>query len=150
MIARFNASAVAVGLSTLILTLTLNGGLVVANSKPDGKKPPTTRDGVASWYDSQSVVREGTCKSNRCFTASGKEIHELEKAGADFCAASKNYKMGTRLKVTNRHNRKSVIVEVVDRGGFGKHGRIVDLSRRSFGKIADPKIGLVKVRVEAI
>lgn len=102
---------------------------------------------TASWYDSESVKREGTCHEEKCYTASGREIHELEAQGIDFCAASKDYKMGSLLKVTNRSNGRSVVVKVYDRGGFGKYGRSVDLSRHSFGKIASTKKGVVEVSI---
>jgi rare lipoprotein A len=106
--------------------------------------------GTASWYDSKSVKREGTCHAEKCYTASGKEIHELESMGVDFCAADKRYKMGSRLKVTNRSNGRSVIVKVVDRGGFKKYGRSCDLSKQSFSKIADLKKGVIKVDVQIL
>ena len=47
-------------------------------------------------------------------------------------------KFGTKLKVTNKHNGKSVIVRVNDRGPFIK-GRVLDLS-----KAAAHRIGMVE------
>jgi rare lipoprotein A len=106
--------------------------------------------GTASWYDSASVKREGTCHAEKCYTASGKEIHDLERKGTDFCAASKAFRMGARLKVTNPSNKLSVVVTVVDRGGFKKYGRLIDLSRQSFSKISDLKKGVIKVDVQIL
>jgi rare lipoprotein A len=106
---------------------------------------------LASWYDSKSVCREGTCCAAECPTASGIDINALEAAGEDFCAASRDYRMGSLLKVTNRVNGKSVICKVRDRGGFTKkYKRSVDLSRQSFAKIADPRLGVVDVTIDVV
>jgi len=51
---------------------------------------------------------------------------------------------GTRLKITNQHNGKSVVLLVTDRGPYVQ-GRILDLSVGAFSKIANPRSGIVKV-----
>lgn len=62
------------------------------------------------------------------------------------CAAPKHYAFGTRLRVTNVENGKSVVVRVNDRGGFGNN--VIDLTHGAFGKIADHSSGRIKVNVE--
>jgi len=55
------------------------------------------------------------------------------------------------LKVTNLENGKSVLVRVNDRGPakrFAHEGRIIDLTKQAFSKIADLNQGLIKVRIE--
>lgn len=106
--------------------------------------------GIASFYDSNSVKKEGTCHEEKCFTASGREIHELEREGVDFCAVPRNRKLRATFKVTNLGNGKTVTVVALDRGGFERHGRVIDLSKQSFSKIADPRSGLCRVKVEPI
>ena len=78
-------------------------------------------------------------------TASG----EIFNKNAMTCA-SNSHKMGTKLRVTNRANGKSVVVRVNDTGGFKKYGRTLDLSRGAFAKIADVKQGLAKVDIKVI
>lgn len=51
---------------------------------------------------------------------------------------------GTKLKVTNQSNGKSIIVTVNDRGPFVR-GRGLDLSYGAFSKIASPSSGVVNV-----
>lgn len=104
----------------------------------------------ASWYDSKSVCKEGTCCDVECPTASGIDINGLEARDEDFCAASKQFKMGSKLKITNRANGKWVICTVRDRGGFGKYGRHADLGRKSFAKIADPRLGVIDVDITVV
>ncbi len=64
-----------------------------------------------------------------------------------FGAASNDYPMGTLLVVTNTENNKSVEVIVVSTGPFIP-GRIIDLTKSAFEKIANPRAGVVLVTVE--
>lgn len=57
--------------------------------------------------------------------------------------------LGSYAKVTDDANGKSVIVQINDRGPFVK-GRIIDLDRESFAKIAPLGAGVINVRVEPI
>jgi len=104
---------------------------------------------LASWYDSQSIYKEGTCRKEKCFTASGKEIHDLEREGVLF-AASNDLKIGTRVKVHNPESGKSVVVKILDRGGFGKYGRKIDLCKKAFKKIGNPRQGILQVTITPI
>jgi len=56
---------------------------------------------------------------------------------------------GTKLRVTNQGNGKSVVVRVTDKGPFIP-GRILDLSYGAFKAIASPSQGVVKVCFEQI
>lgn len=60
--------------------------------------------------------------------------------------ASNIHKLGTKLKVTNTQNNKSVIVTVTDRGGFKTI--TLDLSKKAFSTIADLKHGIINVNIE--
>lgn len=59
-------------------------------------------------------------------------------------AAHKTLKCGTRVKVTNRNNGKSVVVTINDRGPFIA-GRIIDLSRAAARAIVMERAGVVPV-----
>lgn len=56
---------------------------------------------------------------------------------------------GSYVRVTNTANGKSVIVKINDRGPFGG-GRIIDLDKVAFAKIADLGTGVVNVLMEEI
>lgn len=92
--------------------------------------------GKASYYAEQHHGRR---------TASG-EVFNMN----GLTAASNTYSLGTLLKVTNVKNNKTVIVKVNDRGGFGKLGRIIDLSKGAFAQIANVKQGIITVLVEVV
>ena len=66
--------------------------------------------GRASWYALTSK------------TASGERMNP-----AKLTAAHKSLRFGTKLKVTNANNGKSVVVRINDRGPFIR-GRIIDLT----------------------
>ncbi|MDD3487026.1 MAG: ubiquitin-like domain-containing protein [Candidatus Moranbacteria bacterium] len=69
--------------------------------------------------------------------------------GSDMTCASLDFPFGTYLRVTNKSNGKSVIVQVNDSGPYGK-GRVIDLNKKAFQKIAGIGAGVVKVKVEEI
>lgn len=91
---------------------------------------------TASWYGDMFHGRT---------TANGETFNKWEMT-----CASNSHKMGTRLKVTNVENGKSVIVKVNDTGGFKKYGRTLDLSRGAFSKISDISKGIVKVKIKVL
>lgn len=65
-------------------------------------------------------------------------------------AAHKKFPFGTKLKITNEKNNKSVIVAVTDRGPFIK-GREIDLSKKAFMDITSNKqSGLEYVTIEIL
>lgn len=68
-------------------------------------------------------------------TASGR-IFDNKK----YTAAHRKFPFGTKLRITNEANGKSVIVEVTDRGPFTK-GKEIDLTRKAFMEIASSKYG---------
>jgi rare lipoprotein A (peptidoglycan hydrolase) len=57
--------------------------------------------------------------------------------------------IGSYARVTNKANGKSVIVRINDRGPFGA-GRIIDLDKVAFAKIADLGTGVIDVLMEEI
>ena len=102
--------------------------------------------GTASWYSVEA------CKVNPdpvCPTASGKSLYELETFGVQY-AAMWNVPFGTRFKVTNLANKKTVLVEIWDRGPNKRLGRLIDLSKLAFSQIADVKQGIINVKIERV
>lgn len=78
-------------------------------------------------------------------TASGEKF-----SNSKLTAAHRTLAFGTKVKVTNLANNKSVIVEINDRGPF-KKSREIDLSKKAFMEITDNKNhGTLKVRIEVI
>ena len=72
------------------------------------------QEGIASWYGAEFEGR---------LTASGEAF-----VSAGLTAAHPSLPFGTLVRVTNRHNGKSVVVRINDRGPFVA-ARIIDVSR---------------------
>jgi rare lipoprotein A len=85
----------------------------------------------------------------------GNEFHGRKTANGErfdqgkLTAAHRTLPFGTRVKVTNTQNGKTVVVRVNDRGPFVK-GRIIDLSSSAFKNIASLNAGVVPVRIQVI
>jgi peptidoglycan lytic transglycosylase len=64
-------------------------------------------------------------------------------------AAHRTLPFGTKVRVTNKRNGRSVVVTINDRGPFIR-GRIIDLSRGAAGVIGMRSAGLAPVSVEVL
>jgi len=64
-------------------------------------------------------------------------------------AAHRTLPFGTKVRVTNMENGKSVVVKINDRGPFIKN-RILDLSKSAFSSIAGASSGIIDVKIEVI
>lgn len=74
-------------------------------------------------------------------TASG-EIYNMYA----LTAAHMNLPFGSKVRVTNVENKKSVVVKINDRGGFDKYGRIIDLSKKA-NQVIDCHLCTVTLKV---
>lgn len=92
--------------SALFLSATVSLGAAQAGSL----------SGLASWYGSESG--HGLTASGARFSPNG------------YTAAHRTLPFGTRVRVTNQRNGRSVVVTINDRGPFVA-GRVIDLSRAS-------------------
>jgi rare lipoprotein A len=97
-----------------------------------GTATATTQVGVASFYKSGRV------------TANGERFNPF-----GFTAAHRTLKFGTKVRVTNLRNGKSVVVRINDRGPFVR-GRIIDLALGAARMVGMGHSGVVKVRVAVL
>ncbi|HUG62447.1 MAG TPA: septal ring lytic transglycosylase RlpA family protein [Methylomirabilota bacterium] len=94
-----------------------------------------TLSGTASWYGGWFHGRQ---------TANG-ERYDMNK----LTAAHKTLPFGTKVRVTNSRNGRSVVVRINDRGPFvGK--RVIDLSRGAAKAVGMIESGLAPVRIEIL
>jgi len=99
------------------------------------EKTEAAQHGIASYYANFFNGRR---------TANG-EIFSNNKV----TAAHKTLPLGTKVKVTNKTNGKSIVVRINDRGPYVR-GRVIDLSRKAFTKIGNVNKGLLDVKVEVL
>lgn len=96
-------------------------------------------------FKTSAVVSYYADKFHGRKTASGQVFDNKKRT-----AAHRTLPFGTRLKVTNEANGKSVEVVVNDRGPFAK-GRELDLSKAAFLEITrDVKYGLLRATIEIV
>jgi rare lipoprotein A len=100
-----------------------------------GRSTATVQYGLASYYGNEFHGRP---------TASGEIYNKW-----DLTCAHKTLAFGTRVRVLNLKNRKSVVVRVNDRGPFVK-GRIIDLSYAAAKKIEMIRNGVINVKIEVV
>lgn len=89
--------------------------VAVATTAAPASAPTRQVAGKATWYD----TADGRCAANVA-------------------------PLGTVLTVTNRSTGASVTCRVVSRGPYGR-GRVVDLARRTFARLAPPSVGVIEV-----
>lgn len=77
-------------------------------------------------------------------TASGERYDEDELS-----AAHRTLPFGTRVRLTNLKNGRTVVVTITDRGPF-RRGRIVDVSRRAARELGFLRAGVARVRLEVL
>jgi rare lipoprotein A len=105
---------------------------------PKVHKKPRTKPyqiGTASWYGSYFQGRP---------TASGEPYNMY-----DLTAAHPTLPLGTRVRVTNLHNGRSIVVRINDRGPVVP-GRIIDLSYGAAVALKVKARGLQRVRLDVV
>jgi peptidoglycan lytic transglycosylase len=90
--------------------------------------------GVASWYGESALHR----------TASGEAFRPDELA-----AASRTLPFNTRIRITNLHNGRSVVVRINDRGPYVQ-GRIVDVTPKAAAELGMKMHGTAPVYIEIV
>lgn len=95
--------------------------------------PISHETGEASWYDFSGQE-----------TANGETMK-----GAHLTAAHPSVPFGTRLKVENMENGRTVVVRVNDRGPYAD-GRIIDVSKQAAEKLGMIEDGVTDVSVAPV
>lgn len=93
------------------------------------------RAGNASYYGSRFHGRR---------TANGERFNMNAMT-----AAHKSLPFGTKVRVTNRRNGKSVVVRINDRGPYA-HGRVIDLSKAAASRIGMIHSGTAPVQIDIL
>ena len=106
-----------------------------ATAPAPGTRFEPGEEGLASWYGHPYHGRP---------TASG-EIYNMY----DFTAAHRTLPFGTRVRVHNLENGRTVDVRINDRGPYGK-GRIIDLSEAAAKQLDMIDAGVAPVTLEVV
>ena len=116
-----------------------NPSIAIATSKAKAaipaKKSTSSMKGVAAVYADMLQGRK---------TASGKPFTQQ-----GLTAAHRSLPLGTTVRVTNLRNKRSVDVQVNDRGPWHR-GRIIDLSKAAAKELGMTRTGRALVQLEII
>lgn len=103
---------------------------------PTGPERPGMLRGYATFYGDEQQGGP---------TASGERFDKRQMT-----AAHRTLRLGTRVRVTNLKNGRSVVVRINDRGPYGNRGRIIDLSEAAARRLDMIEAGVVPVTVEIL
>lgn len=121
--------------SPVTLTPGQSGSFVSEVAASEKIRVAKTLSGPASWYGGKFHGRR---------TANGERFDMNEMT-----AAHRSLPFGTRVRVTNERNGRSVVVRINDRGPFVDN-RIIDLSRGAAAAVGMVRTGVAPVRVEVL
>ena len=91
------------------------------------------QQGMATWYGEPQR------------TASGERFDKSQ-----LTAAHRTLRFGTRVRVTNKRNGRTVVVRINDRGPFGNAKRIIDVSEAAARILGMIEAGVVPVTLEVL
>jgi len=123
----------------LIASLLSAASLASAQSQEPPKMQSTAANALAGESGLATVYSE---RLDGHVTASGQKYDPTK-----LTAAHKTLPFGTRVKVTNVKNGKSVVVRINDRGPR-QAGRVLDLSPRAARALGMRRLGMAEVSLE--
>jgi rare lipoprotein A len=97
--------------------------------------PQRVQYGVASWYGGRNQGRLMAC---------GEPFDQYSMV-----AAHRTLPLGTRVRVTNLRNGRSVVVRIMDRGP-AVAGRVIDLSKAAASRLRFTHGGLTPVKIRVL
>lgn len=109
----------------------------------------TLGTGVMALMMTGSAQAAGTCGKASWYALNSKTASGEQMNPSAMTAAHRSYRFGTKLRVTNKRNGRSVIVRINDRGPFIK-GRIVDVSKAAARKLGFINSGHTSVCIQKI
>jgi len=118
--------------------------LVVACGGPPRHAPAPTRTGAAPPGVQRGMATFYGREAHGGPTASGERFDRNQ-----LTAAHRTLPLGTRVRVTNTQNGRTVEVRINDRGPYGR-GRIIDLSEAAARRLDMIDAGVVPVTVEVL
>jgi rare lipoprotein A len=121
-------------MSKLVIALGLWLALGACHHEAKPKRTGTghMQTGMASWYGEAQMTASGERFDKHAMTA-----------------AHKTLRLGTRVRVTNTRNGRSVTVRINDRGPYAA-GRIIDLSEAAARQLHMIDAGVAPVTVEVL
>jgi len=123
-------------MATLVFAANFPHFLAVAQSSGAAKATPESTTGICVYYND---------KFQGHALASGEKYDKNA-----LTAAHRTLPFGTKVKVTNLKNNKSVVVRVNDRGPHNSKLRIIEVTRRAAEELDMIREGKAKVQIAVV
>ncbi len=153
-------------MQTRLIASALAAALLAACSGPTATRAPmessTRADAPAEVRSHRASLAHRTARREASIRRERSVAREASAAGEDgsvgvasyygaggLTAAHRTLPLGTKVRVTNTANGRSVVVHIKDRGPFIR-GRAIDLSRSAAQAVGMTGTGLAKVRMEVL
>jgi peptidoglycan lytic transglycosylase len=122
-----------IALAVAVSIVACGGGDHHARVQEPPPHEPSMYRGYATFYSDSQMTASGERFDKHALTA-----------------AHRTLKLGTRVRVTNQKNGRSVVVRINDRGPYGNKGRIIDLSEAAAKQLDMIEAGVVPVTLEVL
>jgi rare lipoprotein A len=146
-----------------LLAAVLSAALLAACSGPTATRAPMESDtrvaAPAEVRSHRASLAHRTTRTARREVSARREASTPREGGSvevasyygagGLTAAHRSLPLGTRVRVTNTANGRSVVVRINDRGPFIR-GRSIDLSHSAAQAVGMTEAGLAKVRMEVL
>jgi rare lipoprotein A len=125
----------------VVLLLFIAAGCTARSAR---REEPADRSGVVRTLRGKATFYGDKFHGRK--TASGERFSQRRMT-----AAHRSLPFGTRVRVTNLSNGRSVIVRINDRGPFGRdRSRVIDLSKAAARELDFMKSGWARVKIEVL
>ena len=128
--------ACAIGLALALAACSSASRSTTTTPTPAVATTGNVQRGYATWYGKEAHGGP---------TASGERFDRFK-----LTAAHRTLRLGTRVRVTNERNGRSVEVRINDRGPYGKASRIIDVSEAAAKTLGMIDAGVVPVTIEVL
>lgn len=102
-----------------------------------------------AYFPNAALASEGQCGRASWYALTSKTASGERMNPAAMTAAHRTLPLGTKVKVTNQANGKSLVVRINDRGPFIK-GRVLDLSKGAASRLGFISAGHTKVCITPV
>jgi rare lipoprotein A len=120
----------------------------IATPTPEPSDTPTPAP-VAKKKRHTKILAHGACEASYYGTGGGRTASGEAIAPDALTAAHRSLPIGSKVRVTNRNNDRSVVVRINDRGPFVA-GRCLDLSSAAMQAVGGLASGVIPVRYEVL
>lgn len=121
----------------------------IATPTPEPSDTPTPAPVAKKKGHTTKILAHGACEASYYGTSGGRTSSGEALDPDGLTAAHRSLPIGSKVRVTNRNNDRSVVVRINDRGPFVA-GRCLDLSTAAMQAVGGLASGVIPVKYEVL